>query len=170
MVNKVLAGYVTRICEIYIDDVLVHGATDDEYVDNLRKVLVRLRTKKVTANPAKTRLGLKEFEYVGHLISNTGTSFTTEKRLQVLDFPLPATQKLLLQLIGLTYYFRGHVPNMTEMKHPLRKLIDIKRYKGSSKLILTEQGIEAFHFCRVAVSNCQELYFFGRLDYSYITN
>ena len=30
--NKVLAGYVIRICEICIDDILVHGATDDEYV------------------------------------------------------------------------------------------------------------------------------------------
>jgi hypothetical protein len=38
-------------------------------------------------------------------------------------------------------------------------LIDIKRYKGSDKLIWTEEGIEAFNFCRVAVSNCQELYF-----------
>jgi hypothetical protein len=27
MVNRVLAGYVTRICEIYIDDVLIHGPT-----------------------------------------------------------------------------------------------------------------------------------------------
>ena len=31
-------------------------------------------------------------------------------------------------------------------------LIDIKRYKGSNKLIWTEEGIEAFHFL---VSNCQ---------------
>ena len=48
---------------------------------------------------------------------------------------------------------------MTEMIHPLRKLIDFKRYKGFNKLIWTEEGIEAFHFCRVAVSNCHELYF-----------
>ena len=27
------------------------------------------------------------------------------------------------------------------------------------KLIWTEKSIKAFHFCRVAVSNCQELYF-----------
>jgi len=121
-------------------------------VENLRKVLVRLRTKKVTANPAKTRLGLKEVEYVGHLISSTGTSFTPEKRLQVLDFPLPTTQKVLLQFIGRAIY-------LTEMTQLLRKLIDIKRYKGSNKLIWTEEGIEAFHFCRVTVSNWQELYF-----------
>ncbi len=72
MANKVLAGYITRICEIYIDDVLIHGPTDNEYLGNTREVLRRLREKKVTANPAKTRLCLKEVEYVGHLISSTG--------------------------------------------------------------------------------------------------
>ena len=51
-----------RICEIYIDDLLVHGRTDDELLDNLRKILVRLRTNRVTANPEKTGLGLDEVE------------------------------------------------------------------------------------------------------------
>ena len=75
MAIDVLARYVTRICEIYIDDVLNHGSTDDEYVDNTRKVLTRHCAKKVTANPEKTRLSLKEVKYVGHLVSSEGTSF-----------------------------------------------------------------------------------------------
>ena len=74
MANTVLAGYVTSICEIYIDDALIHGSTNNEYVDYTRKVLTRLRAKKVTANPEKTRLGLKEVENVGHLISSEGIS------------------------------------------------------------------------------------------------
>ncbi len=100
MANNVLQGYVTRICEIYIDDVLLFGTTDDEYIDNTRKVLKRLRAGQVTVNPEKTELGLDEVEYVCHLISSTGTSFTDEKRLQVLYFPLPETEKALLQFIG----------------------------------------------------------------------
>jgi hypothetical protein len=48
---------------------------------------------------------------------------------------------------------------MTEMVQPLRKLIDIKKYKCPKKLIWIPESIEAFHFCRIAVSNCQELYF-----------
>jgi len=119
----------------------------------------RLREKKVTANPAKTRLDLKEVEYVEHLISSTGTSFTEEKRLQVLDFSLPETEKVLLQFIGLANYFLDHDPNMTEMVHSLRKSMDMKKYKGSKKLTWTDEAIEAFYFCRVAVSNRQELYF-----------
>ena len=68
----------------------------------------------------------------------------------------PETEKTLLQFIGLANYFRDHVPNMTEMVQPLRKLMDMKKYKGSKKLTWTDEDIEAFHFCRVAVSNCQE--------------
>ena len=117
MANNVLTGYVTRICEIYIDDVLIHGSTDDEYLDNTRKVLTRLRTKKVTANPEKTRLGHGQLR---HLISSERTSFTPAKRKEVLEFPLPANEKALLHFIGLVNYFRDHVPQMTEMVKPLR--------------------------------------------------
>ncbi len=39
MANRVLAGYVRRICDIYIDDVLIHGPTDNVYLENTRKVL-----------------------------------------------------------------------------------------------------------------------------------
>ena len=156
MANTVLSGYVTRICEIYIDDVMIHGSTDNEYVDDTRKVLTRLRSRKVTANPEKTKLGLKEVEYVGHLISS---SFTPAKRKEVLEFPLPANEKVLLHFIGLVSYFRDHVPEMTEMVKPLRALVDIKKYKRTKQLLWTEESEAAFHFCRAAVPNCQELYF-----------
>ena len=124
MTNNVLAGYVTRIFGIYIDDVLNHGSTDDECIDN---------TRKMPDNPAKTRLGLKEVEYVRHLISSEGTSFTPAKRLEVLDFPLPANEKALLHLIGLVNYFRDHVPKMTEMVKTRRALVDVKKYKRTKQ-------------------------------------
>jgi hypothetical protein len=75
--------------------------------------MASIRGGKVTASPEKTELGLDEVEYVGHLISSTDTSFTSKKRLQVLDFPLPETEMELLQFIGLVNYFRDHVPHMT---------------------------------------------------------
>jgi len=107
--NKVLVGYVTNICEVYIDDVLINGDSDEAYLSNTRKVLERLRSKRVTANPKKTSLGLDKVKYVGHLISSEGISFTSEKRKEVLDFSLPSTQKALLQFIGLVNYFRDQI-------------------------------------------------------------
>ena len=159
MSNTVLAGLVYRICELYIDDVLIHGKDPETFLANVRKVFERLREFNVAVNPKKTKLGLAEVEYVGHVVSAEGTSFTEEKRLKVLKFPLPETQKNLLQFIGLASYFRDHVPNMTEMTVPLRKLIPRKSYKSNSKLVWTPEAIEAFEYCQQAISNCQELYF-----------
>ena len=84
MQNKIPNGLV---CEIYIDDVLIHDKTDPDFITNTRRVFERLRVKKVAVNPRKTKLGLKEVEYVGHLVSATGTSLTPEKCLKVLNFP-----------------------------------------------------------------------------------
>ncbi len=95
-----LQRYVTRISEIYIDDVLLFGTTDDEYIDNTCKVLTQLREGQVTANPEKTELGLDEVEYVGHLISSTDASFTSEKCQQVLDTGKVSDPESLLLYVG----------------------------------------------------------------------
>ena len=66
----------------------------------------RLRATNIAVNPKQTKFGLPEVEYAGHLVSATGTSFTPEKRLKLLDFPQPTTQKEMLQFIGLANYFQ----------------------------------------------------------------
>ena len=93
MASVVLAGLVYIICEIYIDDVLIHGRSEEDFLVNLRKVLDRRRQFNVAANPKKTKLGLSEVEYVGHVVSSEGTSFADEKKLKVLDFLLPETHR-----------------------------------------------------------------------------
>jgi hypothetical protein len=110
MSSKVLAGLVYRICELYIDDVLIHGQSESDFLANVRKVFERLREFKIAVNPKKTKLGLPQVEYVGHLVSSQGISFTEAKRLKVLDFPKPTSEKQLLMFIGLVNYFRDHVP------------------------------------------------------------
>ena len=90
--------HVEQICEFYIDDVLIHGRDIESFLANIRKVFERLGEFNVAVNSAKTRLGLSEVEYVGHVVSATGTSFTEEKRLKVLKFPFPKTHKICYNL------------------------------------------------------------------------
>ena len=143
MQNKVLNGLVYEICEIYIDDVLIHGKTDTDFLTITRRMFERLCAKKVAVNSRKTKLGLKEVEYVGHLVSATGTSFTPEDPLKVLDFSQPSTQNEMLQFLGLVNYFRDHMPNMTEMVKPLRDMIPQGKYQRTSKLVRTIESSAA---------------------------
>jgi len=97
-------------------------------------------------------LGLTQVEYVGHIISAEGTSFTEEKRLKVLNFPLPQTKKALLQFLRLRNYFREHVPNMTELCKPLRGMCPTdETYKSNRKLEWTPERIRAFEVCQQAI-------------------
>jgi hypothetical protein len=74
MSNTVLAGLVYQICKLYIDDVLIHGRDIKTFLANVRKVFERLRDFNVAVNPAKTKHGLSEVGFVGHVISATWTS------------------------------------------------------------------------------------------------
>ena len=65
------------------------------HICELRKVFSRLREFIVAVNPKKTKLGLEEFEYVGHVVSSM-----MEKRLKVLNFPRPQAQKALLNSLA----------------------------------------------------------------------
>ena len=47
----VLAGLVYIVCEIYVDDILVHATSDEEFVERLKLVFERFRKYKLTINP-----------------------------------------------------------------------------------------------------------------------
>ena len=96
MQNKVLNGLVYGICEIYIDDVLIHGKSEAELLRDVRQVFERLRATSIAVYPKQTKLGLPEVEYVGQLVSATGTSFTPrEPTTQKGDAPIHRPRELL---------------------------------------------------------------------------
>ena len=46
----ILNGLIYNICEVYIDDMLVFGETDDAFLRNVTTVFQRCREKNVTLN------------------------------------------------------------------------------------------------------------------------
>ena len=157
MATIVLAGIIYVICEIYIDDVIIYAQTEDDFLNRMRQVFDRFRKHKLTFNPEKVRLGLQRVEYVGHVIDDTGLSFTREKISEVADFPKPMTAKALQSFIGLAGYFRRHIRDFTSMEHPMRLMI--AQYKRTKRFDWTPEGIEAFEAMKKAINDCPKLYF-----------
>ncbi len=138
MANKVLAGYMWDIYRRCIDILRYGWWVSGQY------------SQSIGAAPWKTELGLEEVEYVGHLISSTGTSFTSEEASKSLRLPSTGNWENIFVIMSL---------KRQRWFSPFKSCLT--KYKGSKKLNCTEECIEAFHFCRIAVSHCQELYFLG---------
>ena len=157
MAAIVLVGLIYVICEIYIDDVIIYAPTEIEFLKRMEQVFQRFRKHKLTFNPEKVRLGLSRVEYVGHVLDDTGLSFTREKLSEVADFPKPTTAKTLLSFLGLAGYFRRHIRNYAATEHPMRQML--AEYKRSKRLTWTPEGEASYEALKKAICDCPKLYF-----------
>ncbi|GFX51321.1 retrovirus-related Pol polyprotein from transposon 412 [Trichonephila clavipes] len=69
LMETVLKGLTFEACLIYLDDVIIGGRTFEEHLQNIRKVLSKLRDANLKLNPSKCKFFQKEVNYLGHIIS-----------------------------------------------------------------------------------------------------
>ena len=157
MSTEVLNGLIYTICEIYLDDIIIYGTTEEEFLQNVKTVFDRLKEKNITVNPDKCQMGLTEVEYVGHTINKDGISFSREKLSKVINIDLPTTSKGLKSFLGLANYFRDHVRNHSIIAQPLHKMLE--NYNPKKMLVWDDFLKTQFYELRKAVNECPQLFF-----------
>lgn len=160
MATEVLTGLVHAELELYIDDILLHAQTEDEFIERLKRVLTRLKQKGIVLSPNKCSFGMKEVEILGHTVNAEGSHFSKEKLQGVLEFPLPATGTQMQSFLGLCNYFRRHVKEIADTEKPLRILST--KFPGSRKIPWENHPEEAkvFQKLKNAVWDCPKLFFY----------
>lgn len=106
LASVVLAGLIYYILEVYLDDVIIHGKGDDQFLERLEIVFQRFDKFNITLQPRKCKFGMKRIEYVGRQICKEGTSMSQTKIRSVVDFPKPTTNTALRSFLGLANYMR----------------------------------------------------------------
>jgi transposase InsO family protein len=159
--HKVLAGLAFNTCEGYLDDIIVHASSEPELLARLVDVFERFRQFNITLNPDKCEFGLTEIEFVGHVLDGDGVRFSAEKLDGIRAIALPTTRGLLKSFMGLANYFRDHVPDYASMEHTILPVLGTNYTKRArkEKLTWTESGIQAFERLKLAITNCQPLWF-----------
>ena len=123
MTSVVLAGLIYIILEIYIDDLIIHGQTELELLNNVREVFKRFLQYKLKFHPKKCTFGVSEVNCVGHTISAEGISFPKKKTDFVINFQKPMTHKDLKSFLGMATYFHTHIRNFSIIVRPLHEII-----------------------------------------------
>ncbi|XP_003367120.1 retrotransposable element Tf2 155 kDa protein type 1 [Trichinella spiralis] len=107
----------------YLDDIILTGATDDEYRRTLKLVLGRLKEFGLRIRKEKCTFFQREVEYLGHILSSKGIRADPKKTAAFVNMPLPTNIAKLRSFLGMCNYYTEFVPKLTEMCSPLNLLL-----------------------------------------------
>jgi hypothetical protein len=155
----VLAELMYIICEAYVDDIIVSGQEEDEFVSNVEAVFIKFDKHHIKVNPKKIKLGLSQVECVGHVVDKDGVHFSRSKLDSVLNFKRPEYAAQMKSFLGLANYFRDHVRNYSDLSRPLNDMVSMNPYNRRNKLDWTSDTIVAFDALRQAIHECPKLFF-----------
>ncbi|KAK2706727.1 hypothetical protein QYM36_014683 [Artemia franciscana] len=142
---------------LLIDDIVVHGATDEEHDSNLEKTLQVAREKGVRFNREKCIFGKTEIPYFGHILTSEGIKPDPNKILAIRQMPKPKGPEELQSLLGMVNYLGKYIPNLSTFNHPLGTLLKEPRTDGSFQW--TSEHDKAF--ANVKNSICENLKYFN---------
>ena len=145
-------NWTAALC--YLDDVLVWGRNWEEHGSRLREVLTKLRSAGVLLNPDKCCFGVREVEFLGHMIA-AGTMGISDARVQaLLRTPRPTTVTLLWKAMGAFSYVQRWIPGMATIAKPLYEMM-----KGSRSTLLqwSEEAIKSFDMLKQQVASAPVL-------------
>lgn len=78
---------------VFLDDILVDSSTLGLHQQHLLAVLQRLKEHELYAKRSKCEFGLREIEYLGHVISEEGVATDKNKIKAMQDWPSPKKVK-----------------------------------------------------------------------------
>ena len=119
--DTILQGMDSVIC--YLDDILVSGKSEAEHLDNLRKVLQKLKEHGIRARKSKCSFLKSSVLYLGHRIDADGIHATDAKLRAITDAPAPKNVTELRSFLGLLNYYARLIPNLSSLIQPLNQLL-----------------------------------------------
>lgn len=122
LMNAMLSGLQGIKCLVYLDDIVIFGASLMEHNKRLREVLKRLRENQLKLQPDKCEILRKEVTYLGQIITENGISPDPAKLEAVKHFSIPKKVKDIQAFIGLAEYYRKFIEGFSKIAKPLTKL------------------------------------------------
>ena len=123
IMHVLLAGLNGLSCLVYLDDIIVFSKDFNQHCRDLREVLDRLLDAEILLKPTKCRFGVRQVEYLGHIISTQGISPDPRNIERLKNFPTPTSITEVRACLGFAGYYRRFVLHFDMIAAPLFQLL-----------------------------------------------
>ena len=122
--SQILGGSVGHI--FIIDDMLIHGRTQEEYDHRFKTVLKKLDSAGATLNAEKCECSKKEVKFAGYVLKGEGIKSDPEKTESIQDMDTPQNVSDVRRFLGMVNQLGKFVSNLAEKTKPIRDLLSTK--------------------------------------------
>ncbi|KRY06856.1 Transposon Tf2-6 polyprotein, partial [Trichinella patagoniensis] len=122
LMERTLSGLVSKSCLVYLDDIIVFSATEEEHLTRLEEVFQRLKGEGLKIKPEKCQLMKKQVVYLGHVITPEGIGTDSQKTAAVRQWRTPRCVREVRQFLGLASYYRRFIKDFARVAGPLHEL------------------------------------------------
>ena len=129
LMNELFKPYLSKLVLIFFEDILVYSISLQDHLHHLRLVFQVLLNNQLYAKKSKCSFGVKEVEYLGHIVSAEGVSVDKKKIQAILDWPVPKALRAWRGFLGLTGHYRKFIRGYSTLAAPLTSL---KKKMGSN--------------------------------------
>lgn len=120
--NKIFEGLPFVL--LYLDDILVFSASEEEHQKHVRQVLEILKVNKLYAKKSKCSFFEKSVKFLGHVISGEGVSVDPSKLDTILNWPEPKDSSDVRSFLGLGNHFKRFIQGYSKLTAPLVNLTE----------------------------------------------
>ena len=106
----------------YLDDIIIFSKTEEEHLQHLEEIFVRLCKFGLKMKREKCSFFKKHIQYLGHLVSEKGFEPLPEKLESIRKMPAPRTAKEVKKFLALIGYYQKFVPRFADISQPFTKL------------------------------------------------
>ncbi|KAL0212117.1 hypothetical protein RCL1_005743 [Eukaryota sp. TZLM3-RCL] len=124
---------------IYIDDVIIVGETFDEFLDKIRAVLLKARSRRVNIGLQKCTFTTSNHpvKILGHVFHKKTRSIDSSRIKAVIELPPPRNIKEVRSFVGSVNYLRDWLPRISEELSPI---IDLTKDQTRRLELLQSNG------------------------------
>nr|XP_043637982.1 uncharacterized protein LOC122608983 [Erigeron canadensis] len=100
LIDKAFSGQIGRNLEAYVDDMVIKSRTEEDMLWDIQETLETLRSIGMKLNPKKCHFGMKEGQFLGHIITKQGIRPDSKKVKEIKSMKSPRTLKEVQSLNG----------------------------------------------------------------------
>ncbi len=123
LVDLVLKDIPDSVAISFLDDGVIHSAEVEDHIRNVRNVLTAYRDAGLKLAVKKCNFFADEITYLGHVLNEKGVRPIDSYVDAVKKWPLPCYKTEARAFLGVTGYYRQHIPDSAKIAQPWTDVI-----------------------------------------------